>query len=152
MKNKIKLVKSIIIIAIFVIMSCTKAVDNSPCVTLNTKEADLITRASIEDFKVSLSEAVSYAKMSEPKKVLENVCPVVENQDTLMYFAYYDDGWKLISGDKRIAPELITEPLGKRTYDDFADGERVLYERDKQFIKLLRTYPSADKDKQYLSI
>ena len=83
------------------------------------------TRAAEDDFQVHLDDVMLYAKMIEPKKEVESIVPFVQEGDTLMFYVYYNDGWKLISGDKRIQPELINEPTGKRTLEELCDGEQI---------------------------
>ena len=108
------------------------------------------TRATEEDFRVHLNEAMRYARLVEPEKEVDSIVPYVQEGDTLMYYVYYNDGWKLISGDKRIQPELINEPTGKRTAEKLCDGEQITVHEYVEFLSALKDYPYADKDTQYL--
>ena len=135
-------------------ISCS-AIDDKPfdeIISQGVNSQNIVkTRADRDDFQVHLEDALRYAKLVEPRKKVERIVPFVKDRDTLMYYVYYNDGWKLISGDKRIQPELINEPKGKRTPEELCDGEKITVQEYVEFLSALKDYPYADKDTQHLN-
>ena len=46
------------------------------------------------------------------KKRVTDITPLTSNNDTIAYYVQYDDGWEIISADKRMAPVLIKADSG----------------------------------------
>ena len=60
------------------------------------------------DYTVTPEMVCKYLNIARKGKTIDSITPVIEDGDTLAYVAQYtgNNGWDLISGDKRVAPVL----------------------------------------------
>lgn len=122
--------KSIVILC--ALCSCTMMEPNLVYISQRADDSFPIeTRSSTKidvtdgfDFSVSLSEAESVAKRIESNQVLQEIIPYESDGYTLYYIANYDNGYRVISGDKRTSPFLLESDEGKFEYkkEDEFDG------------------------------
>nr|WP_321355632.1 C10 family peptidase [uncultured Draconibacterium sp.] len=77
---------------------------------------DMATKsASFEgiDYNVSLKSAKYLVQSTEGGKHIESIEPFVVNEDTLMFIFNFNEGWQVVSGDKRTDPILASDTTGQ---------------------------------------
>ena len=70
-------------------------------------------------YKVDSRLLAKYLRLSGKSEQQHTVTPLVDDGDTLAYCVQYDDGWDIISGDKRCAPVMITSDSGICNIHDY---------------------------------
>jgi hypothetical protein len=104
---------------------------------------------SSDRFAVSLSDAKRYSELYKPGKPY-SVTPYVEDRDTLLYLINYNEGWLVLSGDRRMNPVFAQDAQGFITMKDESACSFWL----KQYAKdVLRIKMDEDhQDNEYTSI
>lgn len=96
--------------------------------------------SSIDDmgYNIDFQLLTKYLRLSGKSKRQHNVTPLVADGEVLAYCVQYDDGWDIISGDKRCAPVMITSDSGICNISD-QDIQGLL-----DYIKGVRSSNSRD--------
>ncbi|MCG8581902.1 MAG: hypothetical protein MI866_18390, partial [Bacteroidales bacterium] len=61
------------------------------------------------DYNVSLRSAEFLIQSTEGSKEIKSIEPLVYEGDTLMFIFNFEDGWQVISGDKRTEPFIASD-------------------------------------------
>ena len=71
-------------------------------------------------YSVTPDMVCKYLNIARKGKTIDSITPVIEDGDTLAYVAQYtgNNGWDLISGDKRVAPVLASASSGILNLND----------------------------------
>lgn len=123
MKSKYKsfLLKAISVWSLFVaflFVSCNKDVVSSPGYDGDIFEQTALTKASDSDFKVYPPEVEWLVKNLYPELGDFEIDAYPDEENPLMYAVNFDEGWKIVSGDKRIDPILAFSNEGKMIIND----------------------------------
>lgn len=95
-------------------------------IMLNEPEENTVLSRSNEqttvsnDYTVTPEMVCKYLNLARKGKTIDSITPVIEDGDTLAYVAQYtgNNGWDLISGDKRVAPVLASASSGILNLND----------------------------------
>lgn len=71
-------------------------------------------------YSVTPDMVCKYLNIARKGKTIDSITPIIEDGDTLAYVAQYtgNNGWDLISGDKRVAPVLASASSGILNLND----------------------------------
>lgn len=121
MKKTVLLFTLVSVILMFV--SCTSHYEEEINEVMEQQSVPL-TRASDSlqddgDYNVDSRLLAKYLRLSGKSMRQHSVIPLVEDGDTLAYCIQYEDGWDIISGDKRCAPVMITSDSGICNIHDY---------------------------------
>ena len=112
--------KKVFLFALIAIVMCACS-DN---MMLNEPENPVLCRSNDQTPTVSYSVTpdmvCKYLNIARKGKTIDSITPVIEDGDTLAYVAQYtgNNGWDLISGDKRVAPVLASANSGILNLND----------------------------------
>lgn len=70
------------------------------------------------DYHVTLNMIQKFLKMREKLDRVEMIQPIIEDGDTLAFYVRFNQGWELISGDKRVPPILARADEGELNWTD----------------------------------
>ena len=74
-----------------------------------------------EDFDVHLLAVKRFVELSYPCQSYR-IQPLAVDTDTLLFVCNFDDGWIVVSGDKRTSPVLAEDSVGQLNLKDAPDG------------------------------
>lgn len=133
---KTKIIYSLAI-TILSIISCQKInIQEEIIVNSTEKSKEILKRKDIE-YGVSLKTA-SYLADLLSQKDIQKVEAKVYDKDTLFYAVDYEDGWILISGDKRVTPILAESSTGTFTKEIDNIGSAIWFNEIANEIYLLK--------------
>lgn len=69
------------------------------------------------NYSVSLKSAKFLIKSTEQNNEIRSIEPLVWDGDTLMYIFNFEEGWQVVSGDKRTEPILASDETGSLSID-----------------------------------
>jgi hypothetical protein len=113
MKKFVKYFFALNVLSVF--FSCTE-LDFNENVDIDSYKTGKIS----EGYNVTLQDARIYTNVVCNKESIElkNIDPIVYEKDTLAYIVNYDEGWEIVSGDKRSAAVLACDETGEFDLDD----------------------------------
>lgn len=101
----------------------------------------------VYDFRVHLTDADRMLKVHKPDLEVRTVECLVERGDTLAYLYNFDEGWMVISGDKRLPPVLGNDANGH--FHMGREGERhPFFEAVREAVSDLRKDMTAGENEQ----
>ena len=92
-----------------------EVVDQSVILTKSIEDMSSV----CENYKVDSKLLRKYMRLSGKSKKEHYITPIVDGDDTLAYCVQYNEGWNIISGDKRCAPVMITSDSGNCNTSDY---------------------------------
>jgi len=102
------------ILSVLIIMSffaCQKEQDVFVDGFSDVTKAPTAIDSGTEKYNVSISDAKRYSDLRYPDAEY-SLTPYVVGRDTLMYIFNYDEGWMVVSGDRRVTPVIAVSLEG----------------------------------------
>nr|WP_321487295.1 C10 family peptidase [uncultured Draconibacterium sp.] len=102
---------AMVVAALFLINACNQLdIDD----TLGTSETTIKSTSPNDiDYDVSLKSAKYFMKSTEGNNKIASIEPFVVDGDTLMFIFNFNEGWQVVSGDKRTEPILASDTIGQ---------------------------------------
>ncbi len=93
-----------------------------------------------DNYTVTPVMVCKYLNIARKGKTIGSITPIIENGDTLAYVAQYaeNNGWDLISGDKRLEPILASSDKGVLNVSDKTEPSVCALEGLFEYIKELK--------------
>ncbi|MCT4603485.1 MAG: C10 family peptidase [Marinifilum sp.] len=98
------------------------------------------------NYNVSLKSAKYLIQSTEKDKTIKNIEPLVTGKDTLMFIFNFDNGWQVVSGDKRTEPILASDKDGKLSIEKLSNPGVATWLSDKadKILYLKKNNPKID--------
>ena len=93
----------------------------------------------IEDVLLYLSDVKG---ITDTKSYALTIDPIIRDNDTIMFLVNYENGWEVLSGDKRISKVLIKSEYGNITLDDICNnlsGDDYISKLSESLHQILRS-------------
>lgn len=115
----LRLASIIVVAALSLTIGCSKEVCDI---------SQPLQKTSTSSFKIGIDDVVSYIekyKQTETKSNLNlnNIIPIVSNDDTLMFLVNYKDGWEVLSTDTRFPKVLAFSRGGNTCISELYDNQ-----------------------------
>lgn len=109
-----------------------------------------VTRSDINEYGVSLKDAISFVDAHHFGEIIE-VKPYCEENDTLLYIFNFSKGWLLLSADKRVSPVLSSSYDGVFDLEEIPFGVSIWMKTEADNIRYMR-YHSPENDNEYTDL
>lgn len=144
--STIKLITSGAALLVFTMISCTKDIVLSDESAYDNQKQISVTKSGEHEFKVTLSDVEWLMESLYPEAGAYEIEAYPNNEDPLMYAVNFDDGWKIVSGDKRTDPILAFNEDGKMWINDKSNpGFKMWLEEVSESIKKLDGIKEEDE-------
>lgn len=130
-------------ISTLLMASCNTADDVEVIEAAHQSKVKIKTAASA-DFKVSEQLLHKYLNLKKDKP--SRISPIVVEGDTLAYELDYEKGWKLISGDQRLTPEIAQSDNNKFDFSDIHNPESSSISGLLNYIQEIRKSNKTEKN------
>jgi hypothetical protein len=119
-------------------VSCNKIIEPTTDFSNDYSETVILTKADEPDFHVSFSDVEWLIQNLYPEDGAFEIEAYPDEDTPLMYAVNYDEGWKIVSGDKRTDPILAFSEEGKMCISDNSNpGFNMWLEDVSKFIESL---------------
>lgn len=112
----------LIAMGLFCLASCNEKISLEQSSTVLS--ADLATKSTslpIQNFIVTKSDVAHYVRLTYPDKIIKDIVPIMEGTDTALFVVQFENGWSVISRDKRTYPVLACDSIGTFDFDFYGD-------------------------------